>query len=205
MPKLELLVATKNQGKLREIRGLLADLPLHVTSLADYPDCPDIEEDGKTFNQNALKKAVTIALYTKKLVLGEDSGLEVEALNMAPGIYSARFSSPNPTDRKNNLKLQRLLKGLSLNKRKARYHCSAALVDKNGIIDVVSGKCEGLIALKPSGKNGFGYDSLFYIPKYKRTFGDLPPEIKASMSHRAKALKKIKMSLKKYLLTQNKT
>jgi non-canonical purine NTP pyrophosphatase (RdgB/HAM1 family) len=202
MPKRELLVATKNPGKLKEIRELLSDLPLKVTSLADYPDCPEIEEDGKTFNQNALKKAVTIALYTKKLVLGEDSGLEVEALHMGPGIYSARFSAPNPTDRKNNLKLLRLLKGRPLPKRQARYHCSAALVDQNGIIDVVSGKCPGLIALKPSGQNGFGYDPLFYIPKYKKTFGDLPPEIKASMSHRAKALKKIKVSLKKYLSTK---
>lgn len=196
---LELLVATKNQGKLREIRELLKDLEINVTSLADYPICPEIVEDGKTFAQNALKKAVTIAMYTKKLVMGEDSGLEVKALRNRPGIYSARYSGEKATDKKNNLKLLRELKNVPMKKRQARYRCAAALVDRNGIVDVVSGSCSGLITAKAFGKNGFGYDPYFLIPKYNQTFGQLPPEVKAKISHRAKALKKLRKSLVKYL------
>ena len=186
----ELLVATRNQGKMREIRDLLKDFHLKITSLNDYPDMPEIVEDGKTFAQNALKKAVTIAMYTKKLTLGEDSGLEVKALKNAPGVYSARFSGEEATDRKNNLKLLRCLKGVPLKKRQARYRCCAALVDREKIIEVVSGRCEGLMALRLKGKHGFGYDPLFLIPAYGKTFGELGLDIKAKMSHRAKALKK---------------
>lgn len=195
----ELIIATKNKGKLREIRELLKDFPLKVTSLEDYPDAPEIEEDGKTFAQNAIKKAVTIAMYTGKLTLGEDSGLEVKALGNRPGIYSARFSGPNATDHKNNLKLLRSLKNVSLKKRNARYRCFAALVDTKGIIDVVGGSCAGFITTKHLGKNGFGYDPLFLVAKYQKTFGELDPSIKAKISHRAKAFKKVRETLKKYL------
>jgi len=195
----ELIIATKNNGKLREIRELLSDIPIKVTSLADYPDAPEIEEDGKTFAQNAIKKAVTIAMYTKKLVLGEDSGLEVKALGNRPGIYSARFSGENATDKKNNLKLLRDLKGVPLAKRQARYRCCAALIDGEGIIDVINGTCSGLIETRSKGKNGFGYDPLFFIPRYNKTFGELDPKIKAKISHRARALKKLKKVLEGYI------
>ncbi len=196
---LELLIATKNQGKLREIRDLLKDLDIKITSLADYPHCPEIIEDGKTFAQNALKKAATIAMYKRILVMGEDSGLEVKALGNRPGIYSARYAGPQATDRKNNLKLLRELKKVPLKKRQARYRCCAALVDADGIVEVVSGSCSGMITTKHFGKNGFGYDPLFLIPKYHQTFGQLPAEIKAKISHRAKALKKLRKALLKYL------
>ena len=196
---IELLVATRNKGKLKEIRELLADLPFKITSLADYDGLPEIEEDGKTFAQNALKKAATIALYTKKLTLGEDSGLEVKALDNRPGIYSARYSGETATDRKNNLKLLRELRGVALKNRQARYRCCAALVDRDGIIDVVSGSCQGVITTRSKGKNGFGYDPFFLIPQYKKTFGELDPAIKAKISHRARAMKKVKKVLKKYL------
>ena len=196
---IELLVATRNRGKMLEIKDLLKDLPFKVTSLEDYPDMPEIVEDGKTFAQNALKKAVTIAMYTKKLTLGEDSGLEVKALKNAPGVYSARFSGEGATDKKNNSKLLKSLKGVPLKKRQARYRCFAALVDGDKIIDVVSGRCEGLIALSSKGKNGFGYDPLFLIPKYGKTFGELDLSIKAKMSHRAKALKKVRKILGKII------
>ena len=163
---------------------------------------PAIEEDGKTFCANALKKAATIALFTKKLVMGEDSGLEVKALNNEPGIYSARFSGPGATDKKNNAKLLRMLKNISLQKRQARYRCCVALVDGrqkgNKTIDVVHGSCQGLITTKSRGTNGFGYDPLFLIPRYNKTFGELPMEIKAGMSHRARALKKFRAVIKKY-------
>src|SRR3990167_3227954 len=209
----ELIIATTNQGKLLEIRELLSAMDLKITSLADYPDAPRIEEDGKTFSQNALKKAATIALYTGKLTLGEDSGLEVKALCNKPGIYSARFSLPKAnkslgraysagngaTDKKNNAKLLRELRGVPLKKRQARYRCFAALVDGQGIIDVVSGSCAGLIALRGRGNNGFGYDPLFFLPRYNKTFGELDPSIKARISHRAKALSKVKMILGRYV------
>ncbi|MBI3617558.1 MAG: non-canonical purine NTP pyrophosphatase [Candidatus Omnitrophica bacterium] len=161
----ELIIATTNQGKLREIRELLKDFDLKITSLSDYPGAPKIEEDGKNFAQNALKKAATIALYTGKLTLGEDSGLEVKALDNKPGIHSARFSGADATDKKNNAKLLRVLRGVPLRKRQARYRCFAALVDGKGVIDVVSGSCAGVIALKGKGKNGFGYDPLFFLPR----------------------------------------
>ncbi|MCK5081326.1 MAG: RdgB/HAM1 family non-canonical purine NTP pyrophosphatase [Candidatus Omnitrophica bacterium] len=195
----ELVVATKNKGKLREIKGLLADLDLKITSLADYPDAPEIEEDGKTFGQNALKKAATIALYTKKLTLGEDSGIEIKALGNKPGIHSARFSGEKATDRKNNLKMLRSLKNVPASKRQARYRCYAALVDGNGIVDLLSGQCSGIITKHARGKNGFGYDPYFLIKRYDQTFGELDPSVKAKISHRALALKKVKKSLRKYL------
>jgi XTP/dITP diphosphohydrolase len=195
----ELVVATKNKGKLKEIKELLKEFPLKITSLADYPDAPEIIEDGKNFAQNAIKKAATIAFYTKKLTLGEDSGIEVKALGHEPGIHSARFSGPNATDRKNNRKLLRLLKNVPAHKRQARYQCCAALVDGHAIVATVSGQCSGMITTSARGTNGFGYDPYFLIARYGKTFGELDPAIKSRISHRARAMKKIKRSIQKYL------
>jgi len=195
----ELIIATKNKGKLREIKEILKDFNLKITSLLDYPQYPQIEESGKTFAQNALIKAVTIAQYTGKLTLGEDSGLQVKALNNGPGIYSARYSGERATDQKNNNKLLRDLKTIPTRKRQARYRCYAALVDKNGIVDVVNGSCSGLITTCPKGTNGFGYDPYFFLSRYQKTFGELDPAIKAKISHRARAMKKIKKVLSEYL------
>jgi len=194
----ELIVATKNEGKLREIKQLLKDFNFKITSLADYPDAPEIVEDGKSFHENALIKAIIIAKYTKKLVLGEDSGLEVKALNNAPGIYSARFSGERATDKKNNAKLLRELRDVPMPKRQAKYQCFAALVDGKKTVAVVSGSCGGLITTKAKGSNGFGYDPYFFIKRYGKTFGELDPAIKAKISHRARALKKIKAVLLKH-------
>lgn len=199
MKSSELLVATRNKKKLGEIKELLRGLKIKITSLSDYHNLPVIEEDGKTFEQNAIKKAVTVALYTKKLTLGEDSGLEVAALKNQPGVYSSRFSGPAATDKKNNLKLLRLLKGIPLKKRKARYCCAVALADGKKLIYVGSGSCSGLIDFKSKGHNGFGYDPLFTIPKYQKTFGQLSSSVKDSMSHRSKALKKIFPIISGYL------
>lgn len=196
---IELLIATQNVKKLAEIKELLSDLKVKVTSLADYKNMPHIEEDGKTFTENAVKKAATISLFTKKLVMGEDSGLEVKALKNAPGIYSARFSGEGATDKKNNAKLLRLLKGIPIKKRQARYRCFVALTDQKGIVGVVSGSCHGVIALKPKGTNGFGYDPLFLPQGFDRTFGELDSAVKSKISHRARALKKFKRILQKYL------
>jgi len=196
---MELLIATRNAKKLEEIRDLLKGLDITVTSLAQYKDLPEIIEDGRTFEQNAVIKACTIALYTKKLVLGEDSGLEVKALNNRPGIFTARYAGEGATDKKNNQKLLRELKGVPLKKRSARYRCAAALADAKGLIGVVSGNCQGLIGLSLKGRFGFGYDPLFVIKKYNKTFAELGPLVKHKMSHRYRALKKARVIIEKYL------
>ncbi|MDO8663062.1 MAG: RdgB/HAM1 family non-canonical purine NTP pyrophosphatase [Candidatus Omnitrophota bacterium] len=195
----ELVVATKNKKKLKEIKIILKGLKLKISSLSDYNDIPRIIENGKTFRENAVKKAVKVARASGKLALGEDSGLCVEALNGAPGIYSARFSGKDKSDVKNNLKLLRLLKGLPLSERKAHYVCAVALADKDGLVGVVEGKCNGIIGLELKGRHGFGYDPLFVIPKFKKTFGQLDERLKHKMSHRYHALAKTRNILNKYI------
>ena len=157
---LELLVATRNEKKLREIKELLSDLPVRITSLKEYPHCPDIIEDGQTFSQNAVIKALTIAQVTGKLVLGEDSGLEVSALGNRPGVFSARYAAKgekgNADDRANNRKLLRELRGVSLKKRTARYRCAVALADHKGLVGMVTGSCQGRIGFRACGTYGFG-------------------------------------------------
>ncbi|MDD5669542.1 MAG: XTP/dITP diphosphatase [Candidatus Omnitrophica bacterium] len=196
---MELIVATKNKKKLEEIKEILKGLRLTILSLADYPDVPRIVENGKTFQENAVIKAMKIARFTGKLTMGEDSGLCVQALGGAPGVYSARFSGKDKDDNKNNLKLLRLLKGLPVKKRKAHYSCAVAIADPSGLIKVVEGKCRGRIGVEQKGEFGFGYDPLFVIPSYGKTFAELGPEIKHSMSHRFRALKKIRGVIEKYI------
>jgi XTP/dITP diphosphohydrolase len=190
--KQELVVATRNKKKLEEIKEILKHLNLKITSLADYPQAPRVTENGKTFNENAIKKAVKISRFTQKLTLGEDSGLEVDALRGRPGIYSSRFAGKDKNDLKNNLKLLEFLRGIPLSKRKAHYVCAVALADKDGLVGVTEGKCYGLIGFKLKGHSGFGYDPLFIIPEYKKTFAQLGPRIKHKMSHRYQALEKAK-------------
>jgi len=174
-------------------------LNFKIKSLADYKDLPRIEEDGITFQQNAIKKSATIAQYLKKLTIGEDSGLEVQALNRRPGVYSSRYSGKGATDKKNNNKLLRDLKNVPLKKRRAQYVCSVAISDAHRLLGVFDGKCSGLITTKERGKFGFGYDPLFIVPKYNKTVSELGLEIKHKISHRAKAIKKVKKLLKSYL------
>lgn len=197
--KPELVVATGNRKKLREIKDILRGLPLKITSLADYPDPPRIIEDGKDFTENAVKKAVKIARFTGKLTLGEDSGLCVDALGGAPGIYSSRFSGRNKSDLQNNLKLLRLLKDVPPEKRGAHYVCAAALADKEGLVGVAGGTCSGRIGFEPKGSSGFGYDPLFVIARRKKTFAELGERVKHKMSHRFRALKKAGKILQKYI------
>jgi len=196
---MELVVATKNKKKLEEIKEILKGLNLKIFSLVDYPKTPRIIENGKTFRENAVKKAVKIAKFTQKLTLGEDSGLCVDALEGKPGIYSSRFAGKDKSDRKNNLKLLKLLEGLPVNKRKAHYYCAVALADKNGLVGVAEEKCSGFIGFTLKGNFGFGYDPLFVIPEYKKTFAQLGPAIKHKMSHRFRALQKAKSLLATYL------
>lgn len=196
--KQELLVATKNKKKLKEIKEILKVLKLKITSLENYPNCPKIIENGKTFKENAIKKAVKIAKCKKKLTLGEDSGICVDILGGEPGVYSSRFSGKDKNDFKNNLKLLKLLKGKPLNKRKAHYKCAVALADEYGLIGLVEGRCSGYISFELKGNYGFGYDPLFVIPEYKKTFAELGPNIKHKLSHRFKALTKAKKIIKSY-------
>lgn len=190
--KIELVIASRNKKKVKEIKQLLNGLGVELIYLYDYKKAPYIAENGKTFKENAIKKAMKIARFTKKLSLGEDSGLEVSALDGKPGVHSSRFSGREKNDLKNNLKLLELLGDLPLNKRKARYVCSVALADKNGLVDVVEGSCCGLIGFNMRGSSGFGYDPLFIIPNYKKTFAQLGLRIKHKISHRSRALKKIR-------------
>jgi len=199
---IQLVVATRNKKKLSEIKEILKGINLDLLSLDNYKDAPQVLENGKTFQENAIKKAVKLARFTGKLCLGEDSGLCVDALNGAPGIYSARFSGKDKSDLKNNLKLLKLLKDLPLAKRKAHYVCAVALADKNGFLGVVEGSCSGLIALEQKGSAGFGYDPLFYISKYKKTFAQLGEKVKHKMSHRYHALKKSRRIIEKYIVKQ---
>jgi len=196
---MDLIVATKNKKKLEEIKEILKGLNLKILSLADYPRAPRIIENGKTFRENAIKKAVKIAKFTQKLTLGEDSGLCVDALKGKPGVYSSRFAGKDKSDPKNNLKLLKLLEGLPVNKRKARYYCAVALADKDGLAGVTEGECSGFIGFTEKGSFGFGYDPLFVIPEYKKTFAQLGPAIKHRMSHRFRALQKAKSHLATYL------
>ena len=197
---IQLVVATRNQKKLIEIKDILKGINLDLLSLGDYKNAPHVLENGVSFQENAVKKAVKLARFTGKLCLGEDSGLCVDILDGAPGIYSARFSGKDKSDLKNNLKLLELLKGLPFAKRKAHYVCAVALADKNGLLGVVEGDCSGLIALEAKGSSGFGYDPLFYIPKYKKTFAQLGEQIKHKMSHRYHALTKAKKIIEKYIV-----
>jgi XTP/dITP diphosphohydrolase len=196
---MELVVATKNIKKLQEIKDILKGLDVRVSSIADYPGSPRIVENGRTFKANAAKKAVKIARFTGKLTLGEDSGLCIDALGGKPGIYSSRFSGSGKNDVKNNQKVLRLLEGVPAGKRKAHYVAAVALADKCGLIGVVEGKCNGRIGFELKGTRGFGYDPLFVIPKYKKTFAQLGEGIKHRMSHRFHALEKARRLINNYI------
>ena len=192
----ELIVASRNKGKVAEIKALLANLPFKVTSLLEYPHIPDIIEDGKTYRANALKKACEVAKATGKMAVSDDSGIEVKALRNAPGIYSARFAGEGVSEGARNKKLFAMLKGVPMHKRQARYRCVIALANSKGReLGVVQGTCSGYVTFKELGKNGFGFDPLFLLKRYNKTFGQLSAELKAKISHRARALKKLRLLL----------
>jgi len=197
--KLKLVVATRNKDKLREIKEILKGLDLEISSLLDYPVSPRIVENGKTFKENAAKKAMAVSRFTKALTMGEDSGLCVEALHGRPGVYSSRFAGNSKDDAKNNRKLLKLLSDLPAGKRKAYYFCAVALADKDGLVKITEGRCSGRIGLEMKGHSGFGYDPLFVIPGYKKTFAELGEKIKHKMSHRYRALEKARGIIQKYI------
>jgi XTP/dITP diphosphohydrolase len=185
-----LLVATHNEGKVREIAGLLSDLPLVVRWLSEFPHIPEAEETGATFLENAVLKARHYSSLSGLLTLSDDSGLEVDALSGAPGVHSARYGGrelPYPQ------KMARLLEELAGagggENRHARFTCVIALADPlTGEVNTFEGVCEGRLAREPAGSGGFGYDPLFVPEGHAQTFGELPPEVKKALSHRARAL-----------------
>lgn len=191
---IKLLVATTNPGKFAEVKDFLRQLPLEVLSLSDLATWPKIIEDGATFEENALKKARALAEYSGYLTLADDSGLEVDALNGAPGIYSARYCGEEGNDKKNNEKLMHELREISEEKRTGRFVCALALCapKSHGMKEwTVRDSCEGRISFELKGENGFGYDPLFFYPSLGKTFGEIDRAIKATVSHRGKALKKL--------------
>jgi XTP/dITP diphosphohydrolase len=190
-----LLIATRNPGKFAEIEAVLGDLPLKLSSLLDYPDVPDIEEDQATFLDNAIKKAAHYAALSGLMTLADDSGLEVDCLGGAPGIYSARFAGEHKDDRANNRKLVSLLRRVPLPERSARFRCAIALADPGGILATASGSVEGLIIDEPRGRRGFGYDPHFLLPGLNLTTAELNPAHKNRISHRGQALRRIRSDL----------
>lgn len=193
---MKIVLATHNEGKVRELRQLLSGSGFDVVSLANYPDVPEVIEDGDTFEANAIKKGVETAAATGEIALADDSGLEVDYLNNAPGVHSARFAGPERDDNANNQKLLQLLKGVPPEKRTARFRCVIAVATPGGKVATVDGSCEGIIETQPSGSGGFGYDPLFLVPEYGKTFAELDAENKNAVSHRGRALKKVNSILK---------
>lgn len=194
----DLVIATRNKKKKEEITRLLGNFGMKVWSLADFRNIPLIEEDGVTFDENAVKKATIAARLTGMLALADDSGLEVDALGGEPGIYSARYAGEDASDQENNKKLLEKLKGVLFKKRIARYKCSIALAEPDGNFKVVRGECFGLIGTAPKGNNGFGYDPLFIIPNFSKTVAELSPKIKDRISHRGKAVYQAKRILARH-------
>ncbi len=194
-----LYLATRNFGKVREIQALLAHLPVDILSLKDLPQAPEIVEDGETFAENARKKAEAVLALTGGVVLADDSGLEVEALQGEPGVRSARYAGEGAADAANNARLLEKLAGVPLHRRSARFCCAVAIAAPGQETVVAEGYCRGIIALKPRGDRGFGYDPLFLIPAYQKTFGELSPDVKNRISHRSRALNQVLPILEKLL------
>jgi XTP/dITP diphosphohydrolase len=187
-----IVLASRNKGKIRELHELLAEsgIAAEVLSLADFPELPEIEEDGATFQENAMKKATIVTAATGLITLADDSGLEVDVLGGQPGVMSARFAGLHGNDRANNALLLDRLQGVAENHRTARFRCAIAIAAPDGMIETCDGFCEGVIGFAPKGEGGFGYDPLFFIPEQGMTMAELPEGIKNRISHRAKAMQK---------------
>lgn len=195
-----LVIGSRNRKKREEIVEILGDLGLDLRDLTSWPDAPEVVEDGATFVDNARKKAIELARFLGQWVLGEDSGLVVPSLNGRPGVYSARYAGKQGDDAANNTRLLAELAPLPDDRRAAHYVCTAALADPSGEVRaVVEGRCHGVILRELRGNGGFGYDPLFLIPEYHRTFGELSPRVKHALSHRARALAQLRPVLRALL------
>jgi XTP/dITP diphosphohydrolase len=190
---MEIVLATRNKKKIEEIRRITSDLPITVLSLDNFPNCPETIEDKDTFEGNAVKKAVEVCQCTGKPALADDSGLEVDALDGAPGVYSARYAggTGNGSDRQNFEKLLSELKKVIAEKREAQFVCCMALAFPDGTVKTFFGLAKGRIGLEPKGKTGFGYDPVFIPDGFEKTFAEMTAEEKDKLSHRGKALEKL--------------
>jgi XTP/dITP diphosphohydrolase len=188
-----LFCATGNAGKLREFRLAADSTRVEIELLPGYRQLPAAVEDGATFEENAIRKALHYGPHASGLLFADDSGLEVEALDGAPGVYSARYSGPHATDESNNRLLLENLRGVS--HRNARFVCAIALVEGGRVVGVFHGAVEGVILDEPRGSGGFGYDPLFYCPAFGCTFGEATGEQKFSLSHRGQAIRAMLTSL----------
>jgi XTP/dITP diphosphohydrolase len=203
-----LVVGSRNPKKCREMAVLIAPpweqsaalARLGIRSLADFPDAPDVEEDADSFAGNARKKAVELARALSRYVLADDSGLSVDALDGAPGVFSARYAGRPSDDAANNRKLLEAMATLPDDRRGAAFRCALALADPSGTIRLeADGACRGRITLEPRGEGGFGYDPLFLIAEYHKTFGELSPLVKHQLSHRARAFARLRRGLERML------
>jgi XTP/dITP diphosphohydrolase len=192
MTQSDLVLGTRNRKKGAELAELLVPWGISVVTLDELPGAIEVAEDGETFAANAALKATRQAIHLKRWVLADDSGLVVDALGGEPGVYSARFAGPNASDDENNRLLLQRLGNMPLEKRSAHYVCHVALADAQGVVRAESNaECHGRIRFKPAGTNGFGYDPLFEVIEYHRTFGELGQHVKRAISHRARAMREI--------------
>jgi len=196
----EIVIATNNVGKIREIKDILDSSMIKVLTMKDFSQFPEVEEDGKTYQENAFKKARKVSQYTGKICLADDSGLEIDYLKGAPGIYSSRWEN---SDEERINKALKLLEDVPTNKRKAKFVCVAVLVFPDGKTYIVKEECNGSIDFKPKGENGFGYDPIFLVPEYNKTFAELGDKIKNQISHRGKAMRKMANIINEIIVREN--
>lgn len=188
-----ILIATQNENKRKEISEILRNVEgIRLRGLEDFPFLPLLEEDGNTYRENAIKKATTLAKACNTWAMADDSGLEIDVLNGLPGIHSSRYAGPDATDEENIRKVLQELAGVPWEKRTARFMCSIALASPDHLFFVVEGSCNGYITEEPRGRNGFGYDPIFYIPEYRQTLAEMDTLTKNKISHRARALERFK-------------
>lgn len=195
MEEVNIIVASGNSHKIEEIKAILSPLGYKIKSMKEAGLGMEIQEDGQTFSENALIKARALATISNEIVIADDSGLEVEILDNAPGIYSARYAGGHGNDKANNLKLLSELKNVPEDKRGARFYCAIAMVYPDGKEIVVGGECKGVIGFEPKGTGGFGYDPLFCIPQLGKTYAQLDQKEKNCISHRSRALDMLKKVL----------
>lgn len=191
----EVIIATKNQGKAKEFTRMFQPLGFEVKTLLDFPDIKDVEETGTTFEENAILKAETIARLLDRMVIADDSGLAIDALEGRPGIYSARYAGEEKSDEANMNKVLEELADVADNERQARFFCALAVASPGKETFTVSGTCEGLILREKRGSYGFGYDPIFFAIEKGKAMAELTPEEKAQISHRANALRKLESEL----------
>ena len=195
----KLLIATRNKGKLREYRQILADLPMQITDLETEGIHEEVEETGRTFTENAIRKATAYARLSGLWTWADDSGLEVDALDGQPGVHSARYAGPGASDEERYRLLLQRLADVPPDRRSARFRCVVAIATPDGRVETAEGRCEGEIISTPRGTHGFGYDPVFYLPERGMTMAELPPEEKNRISHRARAAQAARAILERML------